>query len=364
MAAPGPPQSMSHSSSASAPQQPPMPTHSDQITWDGDKMFNIYILDYCKKRGYRKTANELVIEADISPDSKPPINAQQGLLFEWWSVFWVLFQAKNNGAGSEDAMLYHKHQNQLKLRAGQVPPPGVPQSARYPLPNGVPGPPLSASHINGIGPGGQPPSLSGPPPYGSANPGAQPNGIPGPPPAPPGAPGQPFPGGMTGRPPLGPQQRPPNAPQYRSPTIAPSPQGNPPQPPSGAMSQLGRSPHMNNINRSGMLPPNGLQHPQGPGPGPGSAHPTPTLSYQQLGRPPSSHDVSSQNPMNPHRSPALAGRMPPGQDRSHIDNAVDAELSTYPPDLLGEARRQANLGDRDVQSLTTDEKVRRRLPLA
>ena len=45
--------------------------------------FNIYILDYCKKRGYRKTANELVAEADISPDSKPPINAQQGLLFEF-----------------------------------------------------------------------------------------------------------------------------------------------------------------------------------------------------------------------------------------------------------------------------------------
>ena len=45
--------------------------------------FNIYILDYCKKRGYRKTASELVIEAEISPDSKPPINAQQGLLFEF-----------------------------------------------------------------------------------------------------------------------------------------------------------------------------------------------------------------------------------------------------------------------------------------
>jgi hypothetical protein len=29
-------------------------------------------------------------------------------LYRWWSVFWVLFQAKNNGAGSEDAMLYHK----------------------------------------------------------------------------------------------------------------------------------------------------------------------------------------------------------------------------------------------------------------
>jgi len=90
--------------------------------------FNIYILDYCKKRGYLKTANQLVTEADISPESKPPINAQQGLLFEsvslspfvphsttpnldpyrWWSVFWVLFQAKNSGNGSEDAMLYHK----------------------------------------------------------------------------------------------------------------------------------------------------------------------------------------------------------------------------------------------------------------
>jgi hypothetical protein len=44
MAAPGPPQSMSHSSSASAPQQPPMPTHSDQITWDGDKMYPSFLV--------------------------------------------------------------------------------------------------------------------------------------------------------------------------------------------------------------------------------------------------------------------------------------------------------------------------------
>ena len=44
--------------------------------------FNIYILDYCKKRGYTKTANQLVAEAEIPPESKPPINAQQGLLFE------------------------------------------------------------------------------------------------------------------------------------------------------------------------------------------------------------------------------------------------------------------------------------------
>ena len=218
--------------------------------------------------------------------------------------------------------------------------------------------------MNGIGPGGQPPSLSGPPPYGPANPGGQPNGIPGPPPAPPGAPGQPFPGGMTGRPQLGPQQRLPNGPQqFRSPTMAPSPQaqGNP-QPPAGAMGQLGRSPHMSTVNRTAMPPPNGPQHPQGPGPT-GSAHPTPTLSYQQLGRPPSSHGISSQNPMNPHQSPALAaGRIPPGQDRSHMD-ALDNELASYPVEVIGDAKRHAGLGDRDPQSLTGEEKVRR-LPLA
>ena len=44
--------------------------------------FNIYIYDYCVKRGYQKTARELLSEAEISPDAQPPINAKQGLLFE------------------------------------------------------------------------------------------------------------------------------------------------------------------------------------------------------------------------------------------------------------------------------------------
>jgi hypothetical protein len=255
----------------------------------------------------------------------------------------------------------------MKLRAGQVPPPGVPQSARYlPNGNGVPGPvpPLPAAHMNGIGPGGQPHTLSGPPPYGPANPAAQQNGIAGHHPAPPGAPGQPFPGSMAGRPPLGPQQRLPNGPQYQSPTIAASPQaqGNHPQPPAGAMAQLGRSPHMSTINRTAMPPPNGPQHPQGPGSA-GSAHPTPTLSYQQVGRPHSSHDVPSQHP-HPHPSPAMAaGRIPPGQDRSHVDSALDSELGSYPSEVLNDAKRLAGLSERDPQSLSTEEKVSH-LPLA
>ena len=44
--------------------------------------FNIYIIDYCLKRGFRKTAEAMAVESDIPLDSTPPINAKQGLLFE------------------------------------------------------------------------------------------------------------------------------------------------------------------------------------------------------------------------------------------------------------------------------------------
>jgi hypothetical protein len=47
------------------------------------RRFNIYIHDYCHKRGFHKTARELMTEADIPPESSPPINARQGLLFEY-----------------------------------------------------------------------------------------------------------------------------------------------------------------------------------------------------------------------------------------------------------------------------------------
>lgn len=44
--------------------------------------FNIYIYDYCVKRGFKNTARELQLEADLFPETPPPINARQGLLFE------------------------------------------------------------------------------------------------------------------------------------------------------------------------------------------------------------------------------------------------------------------------------------------
>jgi hypothetical protein len=44
--------------------------------------FNIYIYDYCNKRGFRNTAQALAAEAGLDQDAQPPINAKQGLLFE------------------------------------------------------------------------------------------------------------------------------------------------------------------------------------------------------------------------------------------------------------------------------------------
>jgi hypothetical protein len=52
--------------------------------------FNIFLLDYCKKRGYHNAASQLVAEADLPPESEPPINAQQGLLFESVSPSFVV----------------------------------------------------------------------------------------------------------------------------------------------------------------------------------------------------------------------------------------------------------------------------------
>ena len=128
MATSGPNQPIPGPSSASAPQSQPFPSNSDQTTWDGDEMsasllslsftlptypisrltsrvflfplcrFNIFLLDYCKKRGYHKAASQLVTEADIPPESEPPINAQQGLLFESVSLRLSLYLVSDPGS--------------------------------------------------------------------------------------------------------------------------------------------------------------------------------------------------------------------------------------------------------------------------
>ncbi|TFY73034.1 hypothetical protein EWM64_g10978, partial [Hericium alpestre] len=65
------------------PAQTPTETSptSASLSWEGERMFNIYIYDYCLKRGFSKTANQLAEESGIPRESQPPIDARQGLLF-------------------------------------------------------------------------------------------------------------------------------------------------------------------------------------------------------------------------------------------------------------------------------------------
>ncbi|KAK2464043.1 hypothetical protein APHAL10511_003987 [Amanita phalloides] len=391
--------------------QPQSSLNDAPLSWEGDKMFNIYIYDYCYKRGYKKTARELLQEAEIPPDSKPPINARQGLLFEWWSVFWVLFSAKANGHGSEDALLYTQAsqamQRQMQQQRMQPPSqaplsstptgqPGGPQQPTVrmmngpmtqrlggplqmngPMPNGVTSAPLQSGQIPGPR---QFPNMGGP--------GPQPNGIPGSghPPTPGSTPAQAqnfqslLPNQRSVGPPGGPQQSPQppqplqqrqNGPFHPSPTMANSPQAGGPgsapqrqttpqqqplQPPQHTqpppMGQLpGPSPHIQHLNRA-MPPP--LNHLN---PGVQQAGNTPNPSFAQIARPPSRANTPGGQPGMMQPSPSLSARQPPG-GAMIPPNQDFMDLRHIPPQTLIMLRQDLGLGDRDINQMTPAEKTR------
>ncbi|KAG6884398.1 hypothetical protein C0993_011594 [Termitomyces sp. T159_Od127] len=365
-----------------APAQPTPPqleSSPPTISWEGEKMFNIYIYDYCYKRGFRKTAQELLVEAELPPDSTPPINARQGLLFEWWSVFWVLFTAKASGQGSEEAMLYTQHQaNQLAQRQasqrtmqpGQAPPAGQqpPHQQINRGPNGVP----SRSAMMAFPSNGMPNGV-GPPPPGYI---PQTNGIPqpGPPQGMSSAQGQSFQpprsslAGMPNQqpPPQQPpqQQRGPNSnvpfqsPSMGSPQNPSGPPQHPQQHTQPPMSQLGPSPHLPHMNRPGMLPPNQGMNPMNPQGPPGAGAP-PQMQYPQMGpqmgRSPSRAATPSQGQGGMlHPSPSMANRQPPGSILSV--EALNAQLMLVPQGTLAQISRGLGIEARDLSSLSVQEK--------
>ncbi|KAF9068433.1 hypothetical protein BDP27DRAFT_1421963 [Rhodocollybia butyracea] len=326
-------QGSGHSSAQNDPSYPQSP-----LSWEGDKMFNIYIYDYCFKRGFRKTARELLAEAEIPPESQPPINARQGLLFEWWSVFWVLFTAKANGNGTEDALIYTQHQaNQANNRARgpQIPALGQPMS----VPRSINGLPLPGSRpfptngqINGVGPG----------PSGGFHPGSHMNGIP----PPVNQPGQNFP-----PPPIPGQPRPSlpgnprnsagGGPPFPSPTMANSPHnpgsGQHPSQQPPMMNPLGQSsPHIGS--RMPPPPPNNMQGPPGSYPMP--RPPSRTASPGQMGG------------GMAHRSPSMGNRQPMTQD------LVTMDVMRIPPSALNGLKDELGLAGKDLLNMSMDEKQR------
>ncbi|ORX79754.1 WD40 repeat-like protein [Anaeromyces robustus] len=87
---------------------------------DREKMLDTYIYDYCIKRDYKQTAEFLKQEAKISAEDIQQINSE-GFLYEWWTVFWEIYSAKENNEEdtTPDALTYIGIQN-LKAKQNEL----------------------------------------------------------------------------------------------------------------------------------------------------------------------------------------------------------------------------------------------------
>ncbi|KAI9121601.1 hypothetical protein K1719_008634 [Acacia pycnantha] len=64
------------------------------LHWDPDKMLQLYILDYMKRRGMDTTAEIFQKESDVI-DASVVIRSPEGFLHEWWSVFYDIYAPRN-----------------------------------------------------------------------------------------------------------------------------------------------------------------------------------------------------------------------------------------------------------------------------
>ncbi|GJN89151.1 hypothetical protein Rhopal_002125-T1 [Rhodotorula paludigena] len=71
------------------------------FAWEGDATLHSYCYDYMRKRGWNNAASHFAQEAGVDEANwtGPPIEAPQGLLYEWWSVFWDVFIARSQKSG-------------------------------------------------------------------------------------------------------------------------------------------------------------------------------------------------------------------------------------------------------------------------
>ncbi|KAJ3086758.1 hypothetical protein HK102_012554 [Quaeritorhiza haematococci] len=90
---------------ADEPRPPPPDIDLSQWKWEDDKLLNMYIVDYFVKRNFQQSLQAFFIEAQVPREFQVPIEAPQGFLYEWWSVFWDIFRARS-GKGSKEAIVY------------------------------------------------------------------------------------------------------------------------------------------------------------------------------------------------------------------------------------------------------------------
>ncbi|KAG0008607.1 hypothetical protein BGZ81_003986, partial [Podila clonocystis] len=69
----------------------------------------LYIHDYCVKRNFHASASAFASEAQLAQDQKVAFDTPEGFLYEWFVVFWEVWNAGQpqlGGAASKDAVTY------------------------------------------------------------------------------------------------------------------------------------------------------------------------------------------------------------------------------------------------------------------
>ncbi|ODQ78190.1 hypothetical protein BABINDRAFT_168381 [Babjeviella inositovora NRRL Y-12698] len=106
---------------------PPGQFVSDSTATNSRQLLNAYIYDFLVKSGLPATAKAFVAEADVpttntvAPGAAEParadlpalqisMDAPQGFLYEWWQIFWDVFNARTHRAGSGPAQQYFQLQ--------------------------------------------------------------------------------------------------------------------------------------------------------------------------------------------------------------------------------------------------------------
>ncbi|PWN19178.1 hypothetical protein BCV69DRAFT_46651 [Microstroma glucosiphilum] len=76
---------------------------------------DVYVWDYLTRRGFNGAAKTLVSEAQMNEPPDVPLKTPQGLLFEYWAIFWDVFAARS-GRGTPDARAYLDFEEQRQTQ--------------------------------------------------------------------------------------------------------------------------------------------------------------------------------------------------------------------------------------------------------
>ncbi|VAI40822.1 unnamed protein product [Triticum turgidum subsp. durum] len=97
---------------------------AQRSNWEADKMLDVYIYDYLVKRNLHNSAKAFMNEGKVATDPVA-IDAPGGFLFEWWSIFWDIFDARTRdkphdaggpGAAAPPSMDMKSREHQMRLQ--------------------------------------------------------------------------------------------------------------------------------------------------------------------------------------------------------------------------------------------------------